>query len=203
MTEVMTLPPNSLAGRSIGDNQPPLSEVLAEELAPDRARAAELLASAAAARIETDADAGKVADLIFLLRSHEADLDRKRRESGKPHVNNERIVNAAFGNIIGPLARARLDNLNPMLDKWRESHTDSALPTSIAAVGSRRKPEWVIEDLPAALDWLTENHPGPLAQSARTILGSIIHAAGVDAIERQELSIPGVRISISRVTQVR
>jgi hypothetical protein len=52
MNDVLTLPPNSLVGRGIGDNHPPLQEILAEELAADRERAADLLASAKAARIE-------------------------------------------------------------------------------------------------------------------------------------------------------
>jgi len=205
MTEIGTLPPNSLALAGIGDNSAaaPLSEVLSEELAADRARSDELLAVANHARIENGADAAKVADLIVLISDQEKALDRDRGVRKKPLLHDQRIIEAAFGAIIGPLSRARTDRLQPLFDKWCTDHPDEPLAPSIATIGSRRVPDWVIEDLPAVIGWLLIEHPGPLAQSVRTIVGTAIRSAGVDTVERGELEIPGVSISLVMKTQIR
>ncbi len=197
------LPVNTLAGRGIGDNKPPLHEVLDEELADDRARADELLAAARAARIESAADAGKVADLIVMIRDQEKSLDRDRDVYKRPLLRDQRTIEAAYGAVIGPLARARTDVLAPMLTEWQTQHDDEPLATSLAAVGSRRSAEWVVEDLPAVLGWLLIERPGQMAQAARTILGAVIREAGVDAVERGEVQIPGVSITVGTKVQVR
>jgi hypothetical protein len=203
MTDVGILPVNTLAGRGHNSAAVPLAEVLSEELALDKARADELLASAGQARIESAADAGKVADLIALIRDAEKALDRDRDVRKRPLLHEQRVIEAAFGAVIGPLARARTGVLVPMLTAWQQEHDGAPLPTSIAAVGSRRKPEWVIESLPAVIDWLLNNRPGPLSQAIRTIVGAEVTHAGVDAVERGEVVIPGVSISIAVKTQVR
>ena len=203
MTGIGTLPPNSITARSIGDNKPLLQEVLAEELATDRARADELLAVANYARIENATDAGKMADLLVLISDMEKALDRARMERKKPLLHDQRVIEAAFGAVIGPLARARTDKLQPLFDRWCAEHPDEPLAPSIASVGFRRVPDWVIEDLPAVIDWLLNEHPGPLVQACRTIVGTEIRSAGVDAVERGELDIPGVSISLVMKTQIR
>jgi hypothetical protein len=197
------MPINTLARPGHNSGSAPLAEVLSEELSADRERAAELLASAGQARIESATDAGKVADLIALIRDAEKALDRDRDIRKRPLLRDQRIIEAAYGQLIGPLCRARTDTLAPMLTVWQQAHGDETLPTSIAAVGSRRTPEWVIEDLPAVVGWLLIEHGGPLAQAARTIIGSAIRAAGIDAVERGDVVIPGVSISIAVKTQVR
>lgn len=197
------LPINTLAGRGIGDNRPPLAEVLAEELAADRARADELLAAARKARIENAADAGKVADLIALVRDQERSLDRAREARKRPLLTQQRIIEAAYGTVIGPLARARTDTLAPMLTGWQLEHADTPLATSVAAVGTRREIEFLIEDLPAVVGWLLQNKPGDIAQCARTILGNVVRSCGVDAAERGEVNIPGVSVSVVSKVQVR
>lgn len=199
------LPVNTLAGRGIGDNSAaaPLAEVLADELAADKARAAELLASARAARIESAADAGKVADLLVLIREHERSLDAARDARKRPLLHDQRTIDAAFGAVIGSLCRARTDVLTPLLNKWQEAHPDEKPVASIAAVGSRREIQFVIEDLPAAIGWLLLEHVGPLTQAARTILGTVIRASGVDTVERGEVRIPGVSISVDSKVHVR
>lgn len=203
MNDIGTLPVNTLAGRGHNSEAVPLAEVLSEELSADQARAAELLDATLNARIETAVDAGKVADLIALIRDHEKILDRAREDRKRPLLRDQRTIEAAYGQLIGPLCRARTDTLAPMLTAWQQAHGDGPLPTSIAAVGSRRAPEWVIEDLPAALGWLLIEHPGPVVQACRTILGSAIRAAGIDAVERGEVSIPGVSISVTHKINVR
>lgn len=199
------LPLNSLAGRGIGDNSAavPLAEVLSEELAADRERADELLAAAREAWIETAADAGKVADLIVLVSDMEKALDHDRNVRKKPLLNDQRVIEAAFGAVIGPLARARTDKLQPLFDKWCSDHPDETIATTIASIGSRRTIDWVIEDLPAVIEWLLNEHPGPVVQACRTIIGSVVRSAGVDAVERGNIVIPGVTVAINSKTQVR
>lgn len=194
---------NTLVERGVGDNSAavPLAEVLAEELSVDKARADELLASAAQARIESAADAGKVADLIALIRDAEKALDRDRDVRKRPLLRDQRIIDAAYGAVIGPLARARTDVLVPMLTAWQQEHDGAAPPTLIAAVGSRRQITFCIEDLPAVVGWLLENRPGDIAQAARTIIGAALRSYGVDAAGI--INIPGVSISIAVKTQVR
>lgn len=203
------LPINTLAGRSIGDNSArvPLTEVLAEELAADMARAEELLAAAAEARITSDAEAAKVADLIVLIRDHERGLDRKHHQRKQQIVRDGRAIDAAFAAIVNPLLRARIGDggkygLNAMLSAWRETRGwDAPLATSIAAIGYRREISFVIDDLPAALDWLLKNRSNEIAQAARTIIGAALRSIGVDAAA--EADIPGVTITITKRTQVR
>lgn len=202
-----SLPINILAVRGIGDNSAavPLSEILAEELAASRARADALLAAAKSARIEIPSDAGKVADLIALIRDTEREIDRAREGRRQPYAEQLRIVDAAFGALLGPLSRARTGpgSLTEMLDAWQREHSDAAVPASVASIGQRRAIEFVIEDFPAVLAWLLETHPGAIAQSVRTILGTVVRAFGVDAVERGDAVIPGVSITLARKTQVR
>lgn len=197
------LPINQLVGRGHNSASAPLAEVLSEELAADRARADELLVSASAARITNDAEAGKVADLIVLIREHERTVDRRRDIRKRPFLADCRIIDATFGTITGPLARARTGpgSLSEMLAAWQQEHGGAPLATSIAAVGSRREITFVIEDLPAVIDWLLENRGGEIAQAARTILGSALRSFGVNGAPH--LEIPGVTVSVVNKTQVR
>lgn len=197
----VVLPINSLAGRGHNSGAAPLSELLSEELADDRAHADYLLAAVAEARIENATDAGKVADLIVLIRDRERSLDRARDVRKRPYLMEQRAVEIAYGAVIGPLERARNDTLVPLLDAWQQAHGDAPIPASIASIGSRRKPEFVIEDLPAALDWLLKNHGGAIVQAARTIIGSHLRAMGVGGAA--EANIPGVTISVVSKVQVR
>jgi hypothetical protein len=203
MNDVLTMPPNTLAGRGIGDNRPPLAEVPRRRACRRQTRAHELLESALNARIENAADAGKVADLIVFLRDTEQSLDRARDARKKPLLRDQRIIETAYGALIGPLARARLDILAPMHAAWVKEHPGEQSFASVAAVGSRREISFVIEDLPMLLDWLLKHHGGAVGQAARTILGGELRHAGVDAIERGNVKIPGVSISIVSKTQVR
>lgn len=199
------LPINSLAGRGHNSGTAPLAEILAEELATARSRADDLLAAAREARIESAADAGKVADLIAIIKDQERSVDRARDERKRPYLADCRIVDAAYGAIVGSLSRARTGpgSLSERLAAWHQAHPDAALHPSIAAVGSRREIAFCIEDLPAAIGWLLNNRPGDIAQAARTILGSAIRSRGVDAVERGEVQVPGVSIRVESKTQVR
>lgn len=204
-----TLPVNILAGRpEPGHNRPPLEELLAEELTPLRERAHDLLDAAGHARIETPADAGAVADLIVLLREHERIIDRARAERKKPLLADCRKIDAAFGALIAPMARARLGDQDSIglvetLGRWQAANGDAPVHAQVASISRRRELSFVIEDIPAALGWLLDNRPGELLQAMRTIIGTAIRAAGVDAIERGEITIPGVALSIAAKAHIR
>lgn len=195
------LPINTLARRGHNSAAAPLIEVLDEELEPARRRAADLLGAARDAKIADDTDAGKVADLIALIRDHERGVGRVREARKQPFLADCRVIDRAFGSILEPLARARTDTLSPMLDEWRREHADKPIATAVASVGSRREISFCIEDLPAAVGWLLQSRPGEIAQAARTIIGAALRSRGVNAAP--EASIPGVRVEIVTRTQVR
>jgi hypothetical protein len=196
------LPINTLAFRpEPGHNRPLLQEILQEELAGDKARAEELLASAREAKIETADDAAKVADLVLLIRLHERTLDSARDARKRPYAMDARTVDAAYGALIGPLARARTDSLSKMLDDWRSKNGDVPLATAIAAVGNRREINFCIEDLQVIVGWLLQTRPGEIAQAARTIIGAHLKALGVE--HAAEAGIPGISVTIQSKAQVR
>ena len=138
-----------------------------------------------------------------LISDQEKALDRDRTVRKRPLLIEQRLIEAAFGAVIGPLARARTNTLQPLFDKWCAEHPDETISPSIAAVGSRREISHCIDDLPAVIGWLLIEHGGPLAQAARTILGTVIRSHGVDAVERGEIVIPGVSISVTTKPQIR
>lgn len=195
------LPINQLAGRGHNSEAAPLAEILAEELAADRVRADELLAAAAAARIESAADAGKVADLIALMRDHERMVDRARDTRKRPYLADCRIVDAAFGAIVAPLERARADTLAPLLTAWQQAHAAAPIPASIASVGVRREIKFEITEFEPLIAWLCHNHPNEMLQAARTIVGCALRSFGVDGAPH--FDIPGVTVSVVSKTQVR
>lgn len=196
-----TLPVNTLAGRGHNSGTAPLAEVLAEELDGDKARADELIEAASTAQIKTSGDAAAVTDLIALIRDHERAIDRAREVRKRPFLYRCRVIDTVFGGVTGPLARARLDTLSPMLTEWQKAHADKPIATSIASVGSRREITFCIEDLPAAVGWLMRERPGEMAQAARTILGTVLRSIGVDMAA--DTNIPGVRVEVVTKAQVR
>lgn len=196
----IALPINTLAGRGIGDNRPPLAEVLAEEQHIYRERADELLASAKSAQITNETEAGKVADLIALLRAWERTIEKARDERKEPYKTAVRTVDTSYGSIVRPLASAR-ESLSNMLTAWQQENGAIPLTASIAGVGTRREIAFCIDDLPSAIGWLLQNRPGEIAQAARTIIGATLRSIGVG--HAAEAAIPGVVVTIQSKTQVR
>jgi hypothetical protein len=88
-------------------NQPPLEERIEEELALLWPRQAALLERAATAKIASEEDAAKVIDLGQIMRAFEQDTDRQREEMKRPYLQAARLIDAKFGAIIQPVARAR------------------------------------------------------------------------------------------------
>ena len=127
-------PINTLAGRAtpgIGHNQPPLADQIAEEIAAERARADELVEAAREAVIADDDDATKVVTLIKLIRDHEKVIDRAREDRKRPFLESSRIVDAAFGAVLRPLAIARAGadgrgGLGAMLNAWERGREEQA-----------------------------------------------------------------------------
>ena len=199
MSDVLDLPVNTLADRP-GHNKPPLAELLAEELAGDKARADELIDAANTASITTQGDAEKVADLIALIRAEEKAVDRIREERKAPLLADSRLIDATCGAIIGPLARARA-KLKAMLDEWLPAHTADSIRPAVAQIGSRREIVFVIDDLPAVTAWLVQHRGGEIAQAARTILGKHLRSLGVE--HAADAGITGVTVTITTAAQVR
>lgn len=128
-------PINTLAQRAptAGHNSgaAPLAELLADEMAGDKARADELVAAAESSRIASDDDAAKVTILVGMIRAHEKTLDQAREARKRPFLESGRIVDATYGAAIRPLtlARAGADGrggLTGMLTQWQKKREDEA-----------------------------------------------------------------------------
>lgn len=90
-----------------GHNRAPLDEALEEDLAPQRARAEQLLEIARTAVIIDDVSAAKVVDLVRMLFDLENDLDKDRLKRTKPYRDAQSLINTKVAAIIGPLTLAR------------------------------------------------------------------------------------------------
>lgn len=173
-------PINTLAGRGIGDNSgaAPLSEILTEELATDKARTDALIEAAQSSRIASDDDAAKVTTLIALMRNHEKALDQAREARKRPFLESCRVVDAAYGAAIRPLVLARAgadgkSGLGGMLTTWQRRREDEARKErELIQAEQRRQAEEAERARQAAED--------AKAQGA----GSV--AAELDAIRAQE-----------------
>lgn len=197
--------PDVAPERGIGDNSHnvPLVEILVGELADEKKRADELLTQAGAARLETPGDAGKVGDLILMLRVLERRLESRRDARKQSFVADIRIIDTTYAALITPLSQARTGagGLTEKLDAWRKQNPDIMPLTTIASVGTRRKSGMEIDDLEATVAWLLEHKREQLMQAARTIIGPIVRHDGVDA--QHPIAIPGVRRAVETRAQVR
>jgi hypothetical protein len=192
--------------RGIGDNsdaKAPLAEEIVADLAEEKRRADELLLAVAEASITNATDAGKVADLILMLRILERAIEAKRDKKKQPYQLDMRIVDATFAALITPLTRARTGpgSLTERLKAWTDGHPDEVPITSMAALGARRQPNVWIDDLAATVQWLALHHYEAMLQAARSIIGPLVRQSGVDAAEA--LDIPGVRVEVKTKQTVR
>lgn len=191
--------------RGIGDNSArvPLVDQISADLVEEKKRATELLTIAGTAKIRHATDAGKVADLILMMRILERQLEKKRDARKQPFQLDMRVVDSTFAALITQLTTARVGpgSLTEMLDIWKKANPGVMPITTIASVGERRRPQFHINDLAAATAWLVEHHPDQLLAAARTILGPIVRQAGVD--DAGTLDIPGVSVDVETRAQVR
>lgn len=88
------------------DNQPPLSELLAEETTALRNRAGDLVAAAGRAFVEDEETAAKATTLAAMLKAHRKAVDTAREERKKPFLDAGRTVDAHFGAIAKSLDEA-------------------------------------------------------------------------------------------------
>jgi regulator of protease activity HflC (stomatin/prohibitin superfamily) len=95
--------------RGIGDNAPPLVELLAEEAAPLAARRDELLGSVSRvpAAIIDEPMSEKVADLIRLINACRAMAVSGHKIRKQPFLDGGRLVDAAYHKITEPLEAAK------------------------------------------------------------------------------------------------
>jgi hypothetical protein len=108
----------------IGANQPPLSERIAEEIAPLLATRDQLLASAESALIIDGESAAKVVDLAKQMSNLEDMADLVREEMIRPHLLAQREINSSFGTVTNQLKLARQGadgrgGLRLMLTQWQ------------------------------------------------------------------------------------
>src|SRR4249920_1358739 len=87
----------------IGANQPPLSERIAEEIAPLLATRDQLLASAESALIIDGESAAKVVDLAKQMSNLEDMADLVREEMIRPYLLAQREINSSFGAVTTQL----------------------------------------------------------------------------------------------------
>jgi len=128
-------PFNTLAGHNSAGI--PLAELLADEIASDKARADEMIASATAAKIATHDDAGKVATLVGLIRNHERKLDQDREAKKRPYLDGGRTVDNAYSAVIRPLAQIR-ETLTGMLTRWQRQ-CDAAAQREASRIEAERR----------------------------------------------------------------
>ena len=180
---------NTLADRAppgIGHNAPPLAEQLAEEIAADKARADELIAVAETARIANDADAEKVTTLVALIRGHEKKLDGDRDARKRPFLESCRVVDAAYGAVIRPLAlvRAGTDGrggLGAMLTAWQRKREEEARIERERIDAERRRREAEAEAARVAAEEARAKGSGSVAAE----LEALHKAEEAEALARQ------------------
>jgi hypothetical protein len=167
-------PVNTLARPGIGHNNPPLAESLADELATDKARAAELIEAATESQIASDDDAAKVTSLIGLIRAHEKKLDGDREQRKRPFLESCRIVDATYAAVIRPLSLARAGadgrgGLGAMLTVWQRKREAEAAAERARIEDERRRQEEEAERARRAAEAAKANGSGSLSAELEAI----------------------------------
>ena len=134
----------------MGDNNPPLADLLAIALTPFSSRAAQLIEIAETAVIVDDPSATKVVDLSALMAALEKELDAERTERKAPFLEACRVVDGAFNPLIERLTTARLGEeinkrrlggLRGMLTVYQQKREDEAAEARRIAEEEQRKRE--------------------------------------------------------------
>ena len=116
---------NTLADRGIGDNAPPLAELLLEEMAEALALDEELIAAAGESRIAGQDDAVKVTVLVAKIRDQEKVLTAAHEVRKAPFLRDGRLVDRAYNPEIERLRSTRSE-LERMLTAWQRAREDEA-----------------------------------------------------------------------------
>lgn len=95
---------DDLDRHGVGGNNPPLSEVLADETAELKKRADDLAAGVGRAEVNDEDTAGKATLLGGLIKKHLTIVETEREERKRPFLENGRVVDAHYGNIALVLA---------------------------------------------------------------------------------------------------
>lgn len=112
------LPPLAEDRPGIGHNQPPLTELLAEETVALKSRADDLIASAGRAKVEDDETAGRATTLAKMLAEHSKAIDKAREERKAPFLEAGRTVDRHFGALKQPVDVAK-GQVVALLDAYR------------------------------------------------------------------------------------
>ncbi len=105
------------AAPGIGHNNPPLDEVLADEIKADAARMTELVTAANNAQIANGEQQKQVATLAGLIGSHWTDVEAKRKARKQEFDQGALAVQRAYKPVLDPLAAAR-DRLRALNDNY-------------------------------------------------------------------------------------
>ena len=163
---------NTLA-RGIGDNLPPLDELLREEIAPQIERDDQLIDSARSSRIACLDDAERVTTLVALIRDQERILARAHEERKAPFLRDGRLVDRTWKPEIERLLAVRTA-LERMLTQWQVARQNEARRERERLEAEQRRREEEAEQARQAAE---------AAKAAGT--GGAI-AAELDAIRAQE-----------------
>lgn len=132
----------------IGHNQPPLAELLDEELLPYKRRRDELVRVAETAAITDDDSAANVLDLAQMCRAFETEIDARRKQLVQPHREAEKTINDRHN-------RLRLDVQVALQDvriDFLAGDLGARVDADVAAVELVRRLAWlrVVQENPCA-----------------------------------------------------
>lgn len=104
-------------------NQPPIGELLDEELLPFKRRRDELVRVAETAVITDDESAAKTLDLAQLCKAFEDEIEARRKQLVKPHRDAEKAINDRHTRLRLDVQVARqgmngVSGLRGLLTKW-------------------------------------------------------------------------------------
>lgn len=102
----------------IGDNNPPLAELLPVETEALKDRADKLLAGSERAAVTDDETAGKAIELAKMIGDHIKTIDKARVERKEPFLVAGREVDAFFKGLAAPLDEAKVKVVK-MIDGYR------------------------------------------------------------------------------------
>lgn len=89
--------------RGIGDNAPPLAELLVDETAALKQRSDDLIAGAARCTVTDEDSAKRATQLAGMMKDHGAKIETAREERKRPFLEGGRTVDAHFAALKTPL----------------------------------------------------------------------------------------------------
>ena len=183
---------NTLADRTptIGDNLPPLEELLREEIAPHIERDNELVGAARTSpRIASLDDAERVTTLVALIRDQERTLTRAHEERKAPFLRDGRLVDRMFKPEVERLLSVRTV-LERMLTQWQVARQNEARRERERLAAEQRQREEEAQRAREAAEAAKANGTGTIAAE----LDALRAQEAADVLTRQAETIRPERI---------